>query len=271
MKKKWMSKTVFALAVGMAVSGIATSAFAASPDCTVKKLPIQKGTANLDLNAFSDLLKQKQGNSKDCLPTDVLNNLLNQNSDKGKSIVDQLKNIEDCDIELPSKSKGKDRWADKETSKKDSDKASVDEQKKPSIKEPVKDSDSKENVSSEASAMVNEVVDIVNQERAKAGLKPLSMDKELSKMATDKAKDMAQNNYFDHDSPTFGSPFDMMKQYDISFRTAGENIAEGQRSAEEVMKDWMGSDGHRRNIMDSSFTKIGVGYYNGYWVQEFIG
>lgn len=286
MKKKWMSKTVFALAVGMAVSGLATSAFAASPVDMVKKLPIQQGTTNnLDLNALSDLLNQKHLNAKDCLPTDVLNSLLSQSKDKGNSIVDQLNNKEDCDIKEPSRSKDNNRWADKETStskdknhwadketsKNDSDEASVDEQKKPSIKEPVKDNDSKENVSTEASAMVNEVVDIVNQERSKAGLKPLSMDKELSKMATDKAKDMAKNNYFDHNSPTYGSPFDMMKQYDISFRTAGENIAEGQRSAKEVMKDWMNSSGHRKNIMSSSFTTIGVGYYNGYWVQEFIG
>ncbi|RAP28389.1 hypothetical protein C2W64_04823 [Brevibacillus laterosporus] len=272
MKKKWMSKTVFALAVGMAVSGLATSALAASPMVMVKQLPIQQGTTNnLDLNALSDLLNQKQGNAKDCLPTDVLNSLLSQNKDKGNSIFDQLKNKEDCDIKEPSRSKDKNRWADRENSNKDCDEASVDEQEKPSIEEPVKDNDSKDNVSSEASAMVNEVVDIVNQERSKAGLKPLSMDNELSKMATDKAKDMAKNNYFDHNSPTYGSPFDMMKQYDISFRTAGENIAQGQRSAKEVMKDWMNSSGHRKNIMNSSFTTIGVGYYNGYWVQEFIG
>ncbi|MCR8995860.1 serine protease [Brevibacillus sp. 7WMA2] len=260
MKKNWMSKTVFALAVGMAVSGVATSAFAASPVCAVKNLP-----AKQDITSLTELLNQKQGKSKDCLPTDLLNSLLNQTKDKDNSIFQKFKNIEDSDTKSPSAPKIENRFAD------DSDEASVDKQKKPSMKQEGKDKASKENVSADASAMVNEVVDIVNKERAKAGLKPLSMDTELAKMATDKAKDMADNNYFDHDSPTFGSPFNMMDQYKISYQTAGENIAEGQRSAEEVMKDWMGSDGHRENIMNSSFTKIGVGYYNGYWVQEFIG
>ncbi|MCR8986823.1 CAP domain-containing protein [Brevibacillus laterosporus] len=260
MKKNWMSKTVFALAVGMAVSGIATSAFAASPTCAVKNLP-----AKQDIASLTELLNQKQGKSKDCLPADLLNSLFNQTKDKDNSIFQKLKNLEDSDAKSPSTPKIENRFAD------DSDEVSVDKQKKPSMKQAGKDKASKENVSAEASAMVNEVVEIVNKERAKAGLKPLSIDTELSKMATDKAKDMADNNYFDHDSPTFGSPFDMMDQYKISYKTAGENIAEGQRSAEEVMKDWMDSDGHRENIMNSSFTKIGVGYYNGYWVQAFIG
>jgi uncharacterized YkwD family protein len=97
------------------------------------------------------------------------------------------------------------------------------------------------------------------------------MDAALSNLALAKAADMSNNNYFDHTSPTYGSPFDMMKQYGISYNTAGENIAMGQRSPEEVMTQWMNSEGHRKNIMNPSFTTIGVGYTNGYWVQEFIG
>lgn len=123
----------------------------------------------------------------------------------------------------------------------------------------------------DASAYAKQVADLVNQERAKAGLSPLKFDDALSKVAQAKAADMAQNHYFDHTSPTYGSPFDMMKQYGITFRTAGENIAMGQRSPEEVMNQWMNSDGHRKNILNPSFTKIGVGYVNGYWVQEFNG
>lgn len=123
----------------------------------------------------------------------------------------------------------------------------------------------------EASDVVKQVANLVNQERAKAGLKPVQLDASLSKMALDKARDMSNNHYFDHTSPTYGSPFDMMKQYGISFMTAGENIAMGQRTAEEVMTQWMNSEGHRQNIMNPAFTKIGVGYVNGYWVQEFIG
>ncbi|MFF0826265.1 CAP domain-containing protein [Brevibacillus sp. NPDC003359] len=116
-----------------------------------------------------------------------------------------------------------------------------------------------------------QVADLVNQERAKAGLKPVQMDAALSKVALAKAQDMSANNYFDHNSPTYGSPFDMMKQYGIQYSTAGENIAMGQQSPQEVMQQWMNSEGHRQNIMNPAFTKIGVGFTNGYWVQEFIG
>ncbi|QJD87223.1 CAP domain-containing protein [Cohnella herbarum] len=121
------------------------------------------------------------------------------------------------------------------------------------------------------SAYATEVVSIVNQERAKAGLSALKMSNAtLTKMALDKAKDMYNNGYFDHNSPTYGSPFDMMKQYGISYRYAGENIAKGQRTPQEVMTAWMNSSGHRANILSANFTTIGVAYYNGVWVQEFI-
>ncbi|MFB5675641.1 CAP domain-containing protein [Paenibacillus terreus] len=116
-----------------------------------------------------------------------------------------------------------------------------------------------------------QVITLVNQERSKAGLKPLTNHTNLSNMALEKAKDMSKNNYFDHNSPTYGSPFDMMKKFGISYSYAGENIAMGQQTPQEVMKDWMNSQGHRENILNPNFTTIGVGYYNGYWVQEFIG
>ncbi|MFC3773077.1 CAP domain-containing protein [Paenibacillus sp. GCM10012303] len=116
----------------------------------------------------------------------------------------------------------------------------------------------------------DQVVTLVNQERAKAGLKPLANDPALTAMAMDKAKDMYNNNYFDHNSPTYGSPFDMMRSYGIRYTYAGENIAKGQRNPQEVMNAWMNSPGHRQNIMSPNFTKIGVAYYNGEWVQEFI-
>lgn len=121
-----------------------------------------------------------------------------------------------------------------------------------------------------ASAYADQVVSLVNQERAKAGLAPLTSDPALANMALDKAKDMYNNNYFDHNSPTYGSPFDMMSAYGISYSYAGENIAKGQRNPQEVMDAWMNSTGHRENILNSNYTKIGVAYYNGEWVQEFI-
>lgn len=116
----------------------------------------------------------------------------------------------------------------------------------------------------------DQVVGLVNQARAQVGLPALSKDNRLAAMALDKAKDMDTNQYFDHISPTYGSPFDMMKAYGITFKWAGENIAKGQRSPQEVMTAWMNSPGHRANILQMNFTKIGVSYYNGHWVQEFI-
>ncbi|OYD08313.1 CAP domain-containing protein [Paludifilum halophilum] len=120
------------------------------------------------------------------------------------------------------------------------------------------------------------VVELVNQERSKRGLKPLKADAELSAVARDKSQDMAENHYFSHQSPTYGSPFDMMKDYGIQYRTAGENIAAGQTSAEQVVQGWMNSDGHRKNILNPEFTTIGVGYVKGgsyghYWTQMFTG
>ncbi|MDR0880764.1 MAG: CAP domain-containing protein [Clostridioides sp.] len=121
-----------------------------------------------------------------------------------------------------------------------------------------------------------QVLDIVNAERAKSGLKALTLDAKLSEVATLKSQDMINKNYFDHNSPTYGSPFDMMKKYGITYQTAGENIAMGQKSPQEVMTAWMNSEGHRKNILTSNFTKIGVGVAknaNGtiYWTQMFVG
>ncbi|TYS18803.1 sporulation protein [Rossellomorea vietnamensis] len=118
-----------------------------------------------------------------------------------------------------------------------------------------------------------QVVDLTNQERAKAGLPALTADAELSNVAREKSNDMQTKNYFSHTSPTYGSPFDMMNSFGIDYRAAGENIAMGQRTPEEVVKAWMNSDGHRKNILSSNFTHIGVGHdANGnYWTQMFIG
>ena len=121
-----------------------------------------------------------------------------------------------------------------------------------------------------------QVLELVNKERSKNGLSPLTLDYSLSNVATKKSQDMINKNYFDHTSPTYGSPFDMMKQFGISYRSAGENIAKGQRTPQEVMNEWMNSAGHRANILNSSFTKLGVGIAkdsNGtlYWTQMFIG
>lgn len=119
------------------------------------------------------------------------------------------------------------------------------------------------------------LLDLINAERSKAGIPPLAFDMPLQKVARLKAQDMVNNNYFSHQSPTYGSPFDMMRQFDVTFRTAGENIA-GNQTLEGAVKAWMNSEGHRKNILNSSFNYTGIGIapsptYGKILVQQFIG
>ena len=121
-----------------------------------------------------------------------------------------------------------------------------------------------------------QVAKMVNNERAKAGLSPLKLNWQLSRVARYKSQDMIDKNYFSHTSPTYGSPFVMMTNFGINYSSAGENIAYGQQTATEVMTGWMNSSGHRANILNSSYTEIGVGLAKSsdgtcYWTQQFIG
>ncbi len=130
-------------------------------------------------------------------------------------------------------------------------------------------------VNTTAQSFEEQVVKLVNEERAKVGVKPLKSNWEVARVARYKSQDMIDKNYFSHTSPTYGSPFTMLKNFGISYKTAGENIAAGQATPEAVVKSWMNSEGHRKNILSSSFTEIGVGYVKGgsyghYWTQMFI-
>lgn len=118
-----------------------------------------------------------------------------------------------------------------------------------------------------------EVVELCNEIRAEYGLGTLTLNSDLSDVARAKSQDMHDKGYFSHQSPTYGSPFDMMKTFGISYRTAGENIAMGYTSPKAVVDAWMNSEGHRANILNASFTQIGVGYVKdgNYWTQMFIG
>lgn len=122
-------------------------------------------------------------------------------------------------------------------------------------------------------AYEQEVIRLVNVERAKYGLSPLTEDWELSRVARYKSQDMHDRRYFDHNSPTYGTPFQMMKAFGLTYRSAGENIAMGYRTPQAVVTGWMNSSGHRANILNSSYKKIGVGYVadGNYWTQQFIG
>ncbi|MFC4322468.1 CAP domain-containing protein [Litchfieldia salsa] len=123
---------------------------------------------------------------------------------------------------------------------------------------------------SHSSSFEEQVVQLVNQERAKAGLKPLTHRADLKNVAHKKAQDMINSNYFSHTSPNYGSPFQMLKTFGISYQSAGENIAKGQKTPKEVMNAWMNSPGHRANILKPEYDSIGVGFYHSAWVQMFI-
>ncbi|MBQ7900861.1 MAG: SafA/ExsA family spore coat assembly protein [Clostridia bacterium] len=127
-------------------------------------------------------------------------------------------------------------------------------------------------VDSSVTAYENEVIRLVNEIRVNNGLNKLTADWELSRVARIKSQDMKDNNYFSHTSPVYGSPFNMIKNFGISYRAAAENIAKGQSTPQAVVNAWMNSSGHRANILNSSYTKIGVGYVKSgnYWTQMFI-
>lgn len=120
-----------------------------------------------------------------------------------------------------------------------------------------------------------ETFNLINNERAKNGLSALKIDSEVQKVARIKAQDMVNNNYFSHNSPTYGSPFDMLKSFKITYKTAGENIA-GNSSNSGAVTAWMNSPGHKANILNSSYTYTGIGVvtspkYGKLYVQMFIG
>ena len=127
-----------------------------------------------------------------------------------------------------------------------------------------------DNVSS--NTYVQQVVDLVNKERTKKGLNKLTLDTNLQKAAQIRAKEIETS--FSHTRPNGSNFSTVLSELNISYRGSGENIAWGQASPEAVMDAWMNSSGHRANIMNSSFTKIGVGYYQNsagrkYWSQLF--
>ena len=119
----------------------------------------------------------------------------------------------------------------------------------------------------------SEVIRLVNEVWRENGLKALTANWELSRVARYKSQDMLNKGYFSHTSPTYGTPFQMIKAFGLSFRTAGENIARGYSTPQAVVNGWMNSSGHRANILNASYTQIGVGYVaqGNYWTQMFIG
>ncbi|MCA0971255.1 CAP domain-containing protein [Halobacillus litoralis] len=131
----------------------------------------------------------------------------------------------------------------------------------------------KERIDQVDGSFKDEVVRLTNEAREKNGLKPLKMSPAVNEVAQTKSEDMAEKDYFSHTSPTYGSPFDMLKQFGVDYRTAAENIAAGQQTPKQVVDAWLNSSGHRKNIMNQNLTHIGVGFAQDgqYWTQMFIG
>ena len=135
------------------------------------------------------------------------------------------------------------------------------------------------NTSSSASSTLTadelETFNLINQQRTNNGLPALKIDYEVQRIARIKAQDMVDNNYFDHNSPTYGTPFNMLKNFGISYNSAGENIA-GNSSNSAAVNAWMNSSGHRANILNNSYNYTGIGVvssqkYGKVYVQMFIG
>ncbi|MEI4528837.1 CAP domain-containing protein [Priestia megaterium] len=247
MKKRFRIATVAgAVSLGLLTAGQAN---AAAPDCnTPKQITIKDAQAAQNINV-DELLKKfnAQGQSAQAAAPQ-----------QETQAPDQAEAAPQEQAQAPEQS----------------EQAKAPEQTQQNTKAQQSENTDKAEQTKDASQFEQKVVDLVNQEREKQGLKPLTLNKKLSDVARTKSKDMMDKGYFDHNSPTYGSPFDMMKQFGIEYTTAGENIAKGQQSPEDVMNAWMNSDGHRKNILNPDFTEIGVGYVKGdttYWTQQFIG
>ena len=145
-----------------------------------------------------------------------------------------------------------------------------DTDQKPSEPETEQKPETPEIENSAMSQLERDATRLVNVQRTKNGMKPLTVSEELSVKARVKSTDMLKNNYFSHNSPTYGSPFLMMKTLGIEYRSAAENIAMGYRTAEAVVNAWMNSPSHRANILSSNYTSMGIGHVDGYWTQWFI-
>ncbi|ADU32052.1 CAP domain-containing protein [Evansella cellulosilytica] len=178
----------------------------------------------------------------------------------------------------PQQNNSKESTPSKEEPKKQEPKKEEPKKEEPKKEEPPKEEPKQDKTNGSipsnhsVSSFEKEVLGLTNAERKKEGLSELKLHVNLSYVARQKSTDMIQVGYFAHNSPTYGSPFDMMTFYGISYRAAAENIAHGFSTPESVVNAWMNSPGHRTNIMNGNYTHLGVGYdANGhYWTQLFL-
>jgi len=127
-------------------------------------------------------------------------------------------------------------------------------------------------VASETSddAAARRVAELVNRHRVAIGLRPLAWNPQVSRVARAHSVDMVRRGFFSHENPDRQSPFDRMRAAGLRYRAAGENIAAGQITADEVFKGWMRSKGHRENIDNPLYTEQGIAVYRRHWTQVFL-
>ncbi|WJM06265.1 CAP domain-containing protein [Paenibacillus sp. PK1-4R] len=253
MKKKWMKTVVTSSLTAVLAVGVMLPASASAADSTYKTITTYKITSTDSLKAYIEKWLKQNGYTV-----------------SEGHIVEKPATQPDQTTK-PAEPTTKPEQPTKPTQPAQEEKPETTPAKDPSNTGNTGNNTSNNGSESTQSDFATQVVKLVNAERAKAGLNALSSDALLDKVAVAKVKDMSNNNYFDHQSPTYGSPFDMMKQFGVTYSYAGENIAQGQKTPQEVVTAWMNSEGHRANILSKNFTHIGVGFYNGYWAQEFIG
>ncbi len=115
-----------------------------------------------------------------------------------------------------------------------------------------------------------EIFDITNVIRHQFNEDEVAWDEEIANVARAHSKEMFEENYFSHDSPTLGSLSDRLENKEITFKTAGENIASQYTDGPEAVNGWLNSEGHRKILLEESFTHLGVGVYKKYYTQNFI-
>lgn len=195
-----------------------------------------------------------------------------------QSLQDILNNLQNCipNITLPDCDQPETDAPDNNAPESDTPEVNLPENNTPDNSNPGNDSNEETTPETDSSASshayIKEVVDLVNAERAKEGLSPLTIDTKVQAAAQVRAKECEQ--LFSHTRPNGTSFSTALKEQNVSYRSAGENIAWGQKTPQEVVTAWMNSSGHRANIMNKNFTTIGVGYYENargtdYWCQLF--
>nr|WP_312578051.1 CAP domain-containing protein [Sedimentibacter sp.] len=243
-----MKKKILALTLAATLTLSSTSVFAATT-CT------KSNFKNYDFNSLKNYISDLGSGTADIAKVTVNGKTLDLNSIDWKSILNNKATFP-TDTKQPAEKPTKHQTPTEKPAK------------------PQQEDQSDTTVPSSVSSYEQKVVELVNVERQKAGLSSLTLDTSISNIARMKSADMATNNYFAHQSPTYGSAGDMLTKYGVKWSAWGENIASGQRTPQEVVTAWMNSPGHRANIMSTNFSKIGVGYAvnsnrTPYWTQMF--